>query len=101
MTSVLMWEKRSFTLSHHCTRRSTRQSLVTLEVTPYRKNSSEAGRKIPTGVTVAFASKSWSAALVSTRLFPPRAKGPTLTVALASIERRSEEHTSELQSHSF
>lgn len=35
---------------------------------------------MPTGVTVASGSKSWSAALVERRLLPPRAKGPTLTV---------------------
>jgi len=31
-------------------------------VTPQRKSSSEAGSRMPTGVTVAVASKSWSAA---------------------------------------
>jgi hypothetical protein len=41
---------------------------------------------MPTGVTVTTGSKAWSAALVGTRLLPPRAKGPTLTVVLASIE---------------
>ena len=44
---------------------------------------------MPTGVTVASGSKSWSAALVERRLLPPRAKGPTLTVAFASIEIRT------------
>ncbi len=89
MSRVVMWEKRSLTLSHQSIKRSTRQSLVTLDVTPKRKSSSEAGRKMPTGVTVATGLKSWSAALVGTRLLPPRAKGPTLTVALASIESRN------------
>src|SRR6266700_4664939 len=97
MTKVLMSEKRSLTLSHQSPKRSTRQSLVTLDVTPYRKSSSEAGRKIPNGVTVAVGLKSWSAALVGTRLLPPRANGPTLTVALASIETRN---TSEASSAS-
>src|SRR5713226_8339249 len=89
MTSVVMEALRSLTVSHQSIRRSTRQSLVTFDVTPYRKSSSEAGRKMPTGVTVAAAAKSWSAAEVRTRLLPPRAKGPTLTVALASIESRN------------
>ena len=44
---------------------------------------------MPTGVTVATGSKSWSAALVGIRLLPPRAKGPTLIIALASIEIRN------------
>src|SRR5712691_1237896 len=44
-----MWGNRARTVSHHCVRRSTRQSLVTLEVTPYTNNSSNVGRKIPTG----------------------------------------------------
>src|SRR5713226_2006068 len=88
MTRVVTREKRSLTVSHQSTNRSTRQSLVTLDVTAYRKSSSEDGRKMPTGVTVATGAKSWSAALVGTRLLPPRAKGPTLTVALASIESR-------------
>src|SRR5712691_11062104 len=57
MSRVVMWEKRSLTLSHQSTKRSTRQSLVTLEVTAYTKSSSEAGRKIPSGVTVALGSR--------------------------------------------
>src|SRR5437667_5513779 len=57
MSSVLMWAKRSFTVSHQSLKRSTRQSLVTLDVTPYTKSSSEAGRKMPTGVTVAVGSR--------------------------------------------
>src|SRR6266508_1891687 len=43
---------------------------------------------MPTGVTVADGLKSWSQAAVSVRLLPPRAKGPTFTVALASMEMR-------------
>src|SRR3989442_4941242 len=88
MTRVVIGEKRSLTLSHQSTKRSTKQSLVTLDVTPYTKSSSEDGRKMPMGVTVAADPKSWSAAEVATRLLPPREKGPTLTVALASIEIR-------------
>src|SRR5436305_4041020 len=53
MTRVVMSAKRSLTVSHQSTNRSTRQSLVTLDVTPERKSSSEDGRKMPTGVTVA------------------------------------------------
>ena len=81
--------KGSLTLSYQSINRSTKQSLVTLEVTLKRKSSSEAGRKMPTGVTVATGVKSWSAVLVGTRLLSPRAKGPTLTVALVSIESRN------------
>jgi len=44
---------------------------------------------MPTGVTVASGLKSWSQALVSERLLPPRAKGPTFTVAFASSEMRN------------
>src|SRR3989442_15950986 len=62
MSRVVMWEKRSLTLSHQSTKRSTRQSLVTLEVTAYRNSSSEVGRKIPTGVR-----GSWFKVVVSGR----------------------------------
>src|SRR5262245_42948229 len=89
MTRVVMWANRWRTATHQRTRQSTRQSLVTLEVIAYRYSSSNAGRKMPTGVTVADGWKSWSQACVGTRLLPPRANGPTLTVALASIERRN------------
>src|SRR4029450_10876120 len=88
MTNVVRWANRSCTTSHHRTRQATRQSLGTLEVLPYRNSSSNAGKEMPTGVTVASGGKSWSAATVGTRFLPPRANGPTLTVALASIERR-------------
>ena len=50
---LVMGTKRSCTTSHQRPSQSTRQSLVTLEVIPYRNSSSNVGRKIPTGVTVA------------------------------------------------
>src|SRR5262245_22631973 len=53
MTSVVMCAKRSRTVSHHWTSRSTRQSLVTLAVMPYTNNACDVGSKMPTGVTVA------------------------------------------------
>ncbi len=84
-----MGAKRARTASHQRPRQSAIQSLVTLEVMPYRNNSSISGSKMPTGVTFALGWKSWSAALVGIRLFPPRANGPTLTVAFASIEMRN------------
>src|SRR5262245_24826821 len=89
ITSSLMCAKRSRTASHQRIRQSTRQSLVTLEVMPNRNSSSILGSKMPTGVTVALGSKSWSAAAVGIRLLPPRANGPMLTVAFASIEIRN------------
>src|SRR4029450_3284812 len=49
-TSVVMCANRSRPVSHHGANRSTKQSLVTLEVTPYTNSSSNAGRKMPTGV---------------------------------------------------
>ena len=45
--------------------------------------------EIPTGVIVASGLKSWSHAVICDRLLPPRAKGPTLTVAFASMEIRN------------
>jgi len=89
ITNVVMWTKRIRTRSHQRSIQSARQSLVTLEVIPYRNNSSIAGSKMPTGVTVALGWKSWSAAAVGMRLLPPRANGPTLTVAFASSEIRN------------
>ncbi len=47
MSRVLTRGKRSLTVSYQSTKRSTRQSLVTFDVTAYRKSSSEAGRKRP------------------------------------------------------
>lgn len=52
-------------------------------------SSSDPGIKMPTGVTIASGAKSWSEALTCARVLPPCEKGPTLTVALASIEIRN------------
>jgi len=62
----------------------------TLPVEPispqHTHSSANVGRKMSTGVTVAAGAKSCSAAAAYTRLFPPQAKGPILTIASASIE---------------
>src|SRR5215475_9489609 len=88
MTQVVLWAHRSCTTSHHRTRPAPRPSLVTVEVIPDSHRAANAGQEMPTGGTVASGGKAWSAATVGTRGLPPRAHGPTVTVAVASIERR-------------
>src|SRR5258708_6111633 len=88
MSKVVTAGKLALTCRQKSSRQSTIKSAVSPEGGKYTNTPSSSGKKIPKGGKLSRALKSWSTALTITRLCPCREKGPTLTVAFASIDRR-------------